>query len=74
MQAHSNASEYIPIALILLGLTEAGNFAHLAWLHFLGVVFTDVPRQQSTCTYCATNCNNEALAYSESCLVQACSC
>ncbi|BDA48569.1 probable inner membrane protein YecN [Coccomyxa sp. Obi] len=36
--AHTNASQYIPLALILLGLTEAGGFAHLAWLHFLGLL------------------------------------
>lgn len=36
VQAHSNASEYIPLMLILLGLVEAGGFAHIAWLHALG--------------------------------------
>ncbi|EIE27624.1 hypothetical protein COCSUDRAFT_52224 [Coccomyxa subellipsoidea C-169] len=37
ISAHNNASQYIPLSLILLALIEAGGFAHTAWMHGLGL-------------------------------------
>ncbi|MEQ3696936.1 MAG: MAPEG family protein [Pseudomonadales bacterium] len=37
IRVHANATEYLPLALILLAMLELGGVGHL-WLHGLGVV------------------------------------